>query len=386
MSKERTSEETSDQNHPGRSWLLLRASQTLLPLPLAYRWEFTRRHPYYLRFWEAAVRFHSNPSDDPAQRLFEQTAVQILGGIGISPSVAPVNPKTGVDAFQSTALGEAWVGGAVAPATFRTLAGMLLAALPAAQRAELGRLLTESSEYDSHHSRQMAGIYERFANFNDPVWNGFPDAPVLSVNLQMPQRAISEAIEQLVRLWKEKRGITEHRRRDDRLDDYLAVWDLREGWLDGEYSGSREKTFHAISQELSIPVATATSRYHSAFRLIAGDEYRPDLWIRLMGPLKLRNAVDPSSLGLLLRRPWRSPNLRPVTEAVLLPGRAEPESAGFLTAAAVTESEIASVDLALDIETLLKAGRTDEQILRELELSDAYVDLIAELRRRHENH
>jgi hypothetical protein len=368
-----------------RTWLLPRPLQALMALPLAYRWEFTRRHPYYLKYWEAAAKFHSNPSDDSTQRLFEQVAVQILAGIGISQSVAPINPKAGVDAFESTTLGAAWAGGAVAPATFRTLAGMLLVALPPPQRAELGRLLTESSEYDSRDSRQMAGIYDRFANLIDPVWSGFPAAPVLSINLQMPQRAISEAVEQLVRQWKDERGIPERRRRDDRLDDYLAVWDLRDGWLDGEYFGSREKTFQAIGQALHIPVPTATGRYGSAFRLIAGHEYTPALWIRLMGPLNILNAVDPSSLGLLCRRPWRSPNRRPVTESVLLPGRTEPESAAFLTAAAVTESDIASVDLALDIQSLLKAGRNDDEILRELELSDSYTDLIAELRRRHES-
>ncbi|HEV3342105.1 MAG TPA: hypothetical protein VG125_17190 [Pirellulales bacterium] len=310
-------------------------------------------------------------------------AVLILAGIGIARSVAPIDPKLSVDAFEGPALGAAWAGGAVAPATFRTLGGMLLAALPATQRAQLGRLLTESSEYDSRDSRQMAGIYERFANFKDVVWDGFPDAPVLSINLQMPQRAITEAVEQLVREWKEKHGIPERRRRDDSLDDYLAVWDLREGWFDGEYSGSREKTFHAISHELGIPVPTATSRYRSAFRLIAGHEYAPDLWIRLMGPFKLLNAIDASD-GLLRRRPWRSPNLRPVTESVLLPGRTETESADFLAAAAVTESEIDLVDVSLDIQTLLHRGRTDEEILCELELRESCRDLIAELRRRHE--
>ena len=262
---------------------------------------------------------------------------------------------------------------------------MLLVALPPAHRAELGRLLTVSSEYDSRDSRQMDGIYERFAQFKDPVWDGFPDVPVISINLQMPQRAISEAVEELVRKWKGERGITEHRRRDDCLDDYLAIWDLREGWLDGEYSGSRERTFHAISQELRIPVPTVTSRYRSAFRLISGHDYTPALWIRLMLPFKYLNAVDSSSLGLLLRRPWSSPNLRPVTEAVLLPGRTEPESAEYLAAAAVTESDIALVDLSLDIQTLLESSRTDEQILRELELGEQFADLVAELRRRHES-
>jgi hypothetical protein len=263
---------------------------------------------------------------------------------------------------------------------------MLLRTLPPAPRAELGRLLTESAEYDAQDSRQMAGIYDRFARFTDPFWNCFPDAPVLSINLQMPQRAISDAVERLVRKWKEDREITEHRRRDDSLNDYLAVWDLREGWLNGEYAGAREKTFQAISRELRISASTATGRYRSAFRHISGHEYMPDLWIRLMGPLKIMKTVDRSTIGLLLRRPWRSPHPRPVTESVLLPGRSDREGPRFLEAAAVTESDIAMVDLALDIQTLLARGRSDAEIVAELELDrEVYLPLIAELRRRHEN-
>ena len=31
--------------------LVPRSRSELLDLPLQYRWEFTRRHPYYLLFW-----------------------------------------------------------------------------------------------------------------------------------------------------------------------------------------------------------------------------------------------------------------------------------------------------------------------------------------------
>jgi hypothetical protein len=232
----------------------------------------------------------------------------------------------------------------------------------------------------------MQSICLRLGQLQNAVWNSFPDAPVLSINLQMPQRAINEAVEQLVRQWKQDRGISERRRRDDSLDDYLAVWDLREGWLDGEYVGAREKTFQTISQEIGIPIATATTRYRSAFRNISGHDYTPELWIRLMGPLKISQTVDRANAGLLFRRPWRSPHPRPVTEAVLLPGRNERERPQFLEAAAVTESEIGMVDLSLDIQTLLGRGLSDEQIIRDLELeSELAAGLIAELRRRFEN-
>ena len=70
-----------------------------MSLPVEYRWEFTRRHPYYLSYWKAAAKYRTNPSDDPAHRLFEQIAVQILGGIGIARSEQPIDPKLGAEAL-----------------------------------------------------------------------------------------------------------------------------------------------------------------------------------------------------------------------------------------------------------------------------------------------
>jgi len=75
-----------------RSWLLLRPAEVIMPLPVAQRWEFTRRHPYYLQFWQAALRYHDSPSDEPLERLYEEVAVQILGGISVAESMRPPDP------------------------------------------------------------------------------------------------------------------------------------------------------------------------------------------------------------------------------------------------------------------------------------------------------
>jgi hypothetical protein len=264
---------------------------------------------------------------------------------------------------------------------------MLLAALPKSQRSQLGRLLVESSEFDSDDVGHMLGIHERLNTLGEPAWDSFPNAPVLSINLQMPQRAITEAVEKLVRQWKLDRSIPEQRRRDDKLPLYLSVWDAREGWSRGGYDSNRERTFREIAQETGDPVPTLVSRYRTAFLHLTGHDYSPSLWINLMGPLKLRrHIVDPDAL--VLRRPWRSPNLRPVAESVLLPGRKESDRPEFLAAAGITPSDLALADLAMDITTLLAQGRTDDQIVEELEISlpqKEAKDLVAELRRRHED-
>ncbi len=378
----------NEQPHATRSWLLLRPSAVTMSLPLEFRWEFTRRHPYYLQLWQLARRRHEQPRpEDPSERARQEVASQILGGIGVSASMVPPDPQLGADALGHRDLGSVWEGGAVAPATFRTLAHMLLAALPAPQRSQLGRLLVESSEFDSGDVGHMHGVHERLDTLGESAWDSFPSAPVLSINLQMPQRAIKEAVEKLVRQWKHDRGIPEQRRRDDKLALYLAVWDAREGWTGAGYDGNRELTLEEISQRSGDPLPTVVSRYRTAFSYLTGHEYTPSLWINMMGPVKLRNVVA-GAIGLVLRRPWRSPNLRPVSEGVLLPGRKECDRPEFLEAAGVTLLDITLVDLGMDIITLLDKGRADDQIVEELEIRlppKMAQDLVAEVRRRHED-
>src|SRR5258708_5232741 len=91
----------------------------------------------------------------------EDVAGIVLRGLGVADSMGPLNPRLGPDALGTRDLGGAWRGGAVAPAMFRTLAQMLLTALPAGQRSQLGRLLTESAEYDSRDSSQMISMLSR---------------------------------------------------------------------------------------------------------------------------------------------------------------------------------------------------------------------------------
>ena len=382
-----SNDDAANQIGTARSWLLFRPSDVLKSLPLEYRWEFTRRHPYYLQFWQKARQRYEHPSEDPVEHRLEEIAIMILRCIGVASTLAPTDPQLGPEALGTGELAAAWAGGAVAPAMLRTLAQMLLLVLPAQQRAQLGRLLNESAEYDSRDSAHMYGIAIRLAEMKEPVWDTYPEAPIVSINLEMPQRAITDAIEQLVRKWKDDAGIVEHRRRDEKLPDYLRVWDLREGWHDGRYDGARDMTLRAIAEETGVKIQTLIDRYRTAFRYLSGHDYSRELWIRLMGPVKLsRYFVRSESVGLGLRRPWRSPNLRPVTEAVLLPGRNEPESPEFIAASQVSASEFDLVDLSLDIETLIGRGRTDAEIIEELEIKTfSATDLLVELRRRHDD-
>ena len=357
-------------------------------LPVEFRWEFTRRHPYYLQFWQPAREFLEQPSTDEATRALQEAASLILAAVNVAENELPPDPRNEFAMLGADVIGNAWEGGAVAPAMNRTLAHMLLLILPKDERAQLGRLLCDSAAYESSDKVQMDSLHRRLASLPGDIWKSFPNAPIVSFNLQAPQRAITEAVETLVRRWKQEQGITEARRRDDKLEEYLAVWDLREGWADGGYDGTREKQFHEIAEQLHVPLPTIQSRYQAAFKNLTGHDYKPELWIRLFGPIKLSRVNDPAGKSrLALYRPWRTRNLRPVSESVLLPGRRDGDDPRFLGRAGITPSDIAVIDLRLDVQDLIKRGQTDDQIRQVLDPNEelpqgCLADVIAELRSR----
>src|SRR5262249_42963004 len=147
-------------------------------------------------------------------------------------------------------LGQAWESGAVAPVTFRGLVGMLLADLPPDLLLQVGRLLQEcGTAAEQGPDEKYRSVMDLYA-LRHPALDGFPGRPVVGVNVDAPQRTITEALEQFTRQWKQQQGIPERRRRDDKLAEYLAVWDLREGWRQDHYDSSQEQTLLEIAQQL----------------------------------------------------------------------------------------------------------------------------------------
>jgi hypothetical protein len=58
-SSENAADEPIDPNG-----IIIRPAATLRDLPLEFRWEVTRRHPYYLTSWPYAKRHYEAPSSD----------------------------------------------------------------------------------------------------------------------------------------------------------------------------------------------------------------------------------------------------------------------------------------------------------------------------------
>jgi hypothetical protein len=356
--------------------LVLRPPAVLMDLPVAYRWEVTRRHPYYLRFWELAHRRHTQPSVEPPQQALEQVAVLILLGIGVSGD--PPSPGSSLESLGARGPSQAWESGAVAPVTFRGLIGMLLSDLPPDLLVQLGRLLQECGAAAQDPDGKYASLMQLYG-LQRPDLDAFPRRPVVGINVDAPQRIITQAVEQFVRQWKEQQGIPERRRRDDKLADYLAVWDRREGWRGDRYDSSQERTLPDIAREAKIPLSTTANHYRAAFRLIVGHEYSPALWVRLFGVLKVSEWLSPGELPhRTLRRPWHERQPRAMPESALrAPGTASGVT-GVLNLVGGIDAEKDIVDLIQDIQTLAGKGLSNAEIAAALEFTSPQAEKLVE--------
>ena len=371
--------ESSDQSgaDPSTSGIVPRPIQVLKELPIEYQWEFTRRHPYYLLFWEQAHRYLQDPNDDTAEGLLGKAAVFMLTLIGVTGDPPP--PGAGLEEVEAADLSKAWRDGAIAPITFRGLTGVMLKELPPESRLAIGKLLVNSASIDDGDAPHDYHLFSEFLNFQDPSLDKMPVAPIVGVDVNAPLRTIVAAVEQWVRELKAQQGIPEHRRHYEKLPDYLRVWDLREGWSGDRYDSSREKTLREIATELSESVPTVRNRYRSAFRYIAGQDYSPELWVRLFGVMKTSEVIEPEARPrLTTRRPWRSPVRRDVPETVLAPQEQEGHRGSFLVNNVITPDMLEMTDLLMDIQTLIDRGLSNEEIADELELPRETVDDLVE--------
>jgi hypothetical protein len=250
---------------------------------------------------------------------------------------------------------------------------------------EVGRRLQECGTAAGQEPGDKYRFLADLQALRHPALEAFPQRPVIGINLEAPQRTIIQAVEQFVRQEKEQQGIKERRRRDDKLDEYLAVWDQREGWLEeGRYDHTRERTLQEIAKETKLPLSTAANRYRSAFRLIFGQDYSPALWARAMGLFKVSKWLSPVDLPRrTLRRPWGEPLRREEPESVLRARGADPETPDLLNTAGVLDAEADYLTFISDIRQLLKEGRSDAEVVAALGMTSPKAEeAVAYLRQR----
>jgi hypothetical protein len=267
-----------------------RDTKDLLDLPLQYRWEFTRRHPYYQLFWRAAQRYRRNElTAGTVESDIGFVATQLLGMIGVTGE--PVDP-----ALTFEELGEVeptLLSGTVQPMTLHSIITLLIAALPPAEMQVVRAVLDVAAnpeyavEGDETLVHQKLKAQSFLAQLVSARLDSYPDAPLYYIHLEASQRRIREDVEQFVRVMKKRRQIPERRSHIGEFEDCLTVWDLREGWNDGAYRDKAEQCFAAIAENLGRPKSSIANSYRIAFRRIIGPEFSNEMWLRVMGAMRL---------------------------------------------------------------------------------------------------
>jgi hypothetical protein len=186
----------------------------------------------------------------------------------------------------------------------------------------------------------------------------------------------------LLKDWKQERGLSERRDRAEKYDDYLRVWDLREGWIGGRYDRGRELRLRDVAERLGLRIQTVHSHYSSAFALIVGHGYSPELWHQLFGVLKLSELIGAELGAVSQARPLKSRTPRPVPETSLCSTSDGGHPQGVVTETAAPGAGQGPWELLEDIRTLLGRGLTDEQVVQELDLSSEAVAAVAYIRQR----
>jgi len=366
---------------PPAAGVVHRPSFQLRSLPIRYRWEVTRRHAYYQDWWKGARDHYRNEAvSDPREPFLRQASVVILGLIGVAGE--PPDPATEFDQLADH-LQAAWLSGAVHPVSFRGLVGLCIASLPEQTLAALGRLLLAASRDDEENRtpNRIRAVMD-LATADAPGLDSYIDEPIVSINPAASGRQVTEGVQSLLSEWKAERQLSERRDRSDKYQDYLQVWDLREGWSGAAYEPARERRFREIARQLRLSVATVNNHYRGAFELIVGYPYSPELWVRTFGLLKFLSLGGTGLGPVSRRRPLSSYPRRPVPETRLQAKTNDEAAPGSLVAAVSSPDTSGEADLLSDICTLLDAGRTDQQIASELELSDHSLPAIAYLRER----
>lgn len=348
--------------------LIRRDRDTIRMLSPTYFWQFTRRHPYYLSYqpWAKAYRDqHALDAIAESDRWKVEFAVEVLQDM-----LSWVGPPFYDPANNSAADNELESNAGVSTTTYRNHFLALLHQLPWEVRRVLAVYFSQNHEDGTQlwelsravralPYRELDEIMERSVIF-DP---------------QVPMRSLLDGFEKIV---KGQQSPSPSRRRVDSttLDEYLAVWDQREGWHDGSYDGLRERRLRDIAQESQSPLATVQNRYRSAFKHITGQDYEPRIWGALFFPIKL----NASKFGGWRNKKLRGSNVILRSAKSIRAGRGnddQAKKAGTLELADPISDPTEYASLISDITSLFKQDKTNEEIVNEFDFKNKELGLEA---------
>lgn len=353
--------------------ILTRPAGQLRALPVRYRWEVTRRHPYYLMVF--MDDFKNSPFGDVNANQWPLIKLALLGAIGVSGPIVP--PDTSFEDLRSQA-GQsppAWLFSSVQPLSMRGLVGLLLTHLsPDSRRkiAESFRLSVEGAE-DQTKSRFQALLHLKSLECAD--LDTFADQPIVAVSPVHTVNAVMTDIRCFLDDWRERHGLEEQRVRVDKFEEYLAVWDAREGWTGSGYTIGETVRMIEVAKQLGIPQSTAMNQYRAAFELITGNSYSSTRWVQICGPLKFPNDVMVDISQANMRRRLLPRGARPPVPESNLTGKKNRSSITGQSPAS-NNCAIEMWEILEDFQTLQKQGRSNESIAKELGMRPDSVKLL----------
>ena len=204
-----------------------------------------------------------------------------------------------------------------------------------------------------------------------PGLDEFLDEPVVSINPSASVRQVQAELKTLMNRWKDKRKLPDVRPQPKKYREYLEIWDAREGFVGGVYERPAESTLREIAQSRRKNLTTIFNQYTSAFRLITGHPYSIGNWLTLFGMFKIHRVLG--ARGVAANRPLNERTVRDVPDSVVSPVEGKP-----FTDLAVNNAAYWS-QLAMDTSLLIDEGKSDEEIVDELDLPHfAIVEFIRE--------
>ena len=364
-------------------WIVSRPIQIIQLLTPEMRWECTRRNPLYLMFWNAAQQVDGL---SPEQKCLVHDAVKlILLQIGVTDT--PRSPALRADELDAEEIESIWRDGAIAPMPIRGLVNFLVGhTLADDTKKTIVDLLLRSLDLSPDDPQANFDLITAVNNTANPQFDLYLPNLAVTINPHAPQRAIANAIDQIVRAHKKEYRIPEKRRRDDKLDEYLTVWDAREGWNGEGYDHHIERSFKEISRQTKKSISTLSNQYESAFKYIIGHDYSPEIWSRTIGIPKMAGRLGAGLSRNAQRRPMITKRKREIPNSVV--SNSDVSHADVLKKAGFDSNDISQFELFEDIGTLIKAKRSTDQIIDELEMerSTDAVELIAYYRDRLTEH
>jgi hypothetical protein len=350
---------------------LARPVEQLYGMPLKYRWEVTRRHPYYIEWWDSMSEMRQTSSQDEID--VAQCAFSLLTRIGVSR--ADYSPCMEFDEIALSGPTQGWLVGGIQLQTYRQLLGLLIAGLPPEALESAGQLLAHASQ-NSEQGRFEA-LY-RLSTQKDERYDQHTGHPIVRISSNLSANVLSDDVSGFIDQWRGPQS-SERRMRTDKYDEYLAVWDRHEGWNAGRYDVLAEQPFPKIAQEMGITTSTAFNQYRSAFEMISGHPYSLTTWIQLFGNSKW----SPDVVGEFAKAVTKRRAGMPIaSESAAIPlarvDRSHPNDMRINSKQLSTDIAVAS--LTMDIESLISDGRSDEEICKELELKNP--EIVAAFRSR----